>query len=501
VVVGWQQTGAPRLSRCIGPALTILLPLTLVLALLPASGPARAATLSRGGFITSATVSAASFASGDTVSIVVHVTSGANTTARVFVDLYTPTATVLNPVTFENEAFVAGVERTFPVTWQVPGAATAGGYSVEVRIFDPNVVAPLHVNDSAAFFTVGMAGGWPPGGPVRIMPLGDSLTDGYTVEGGYRIDLRTLLVSAPKDVDFVGSRYNGPPGLADKNHEGHVGWRIDELAGGITPWLRAYQPQIVLLMIGTDDMLQGFDPAGAPGRLGALIDQIKAALPGAPIVVSSLPRVSDADALVRIQTFNDAIPSVVAARGSTVTYVDAYTAIQPSHLDVDGVHLTTEGYSQLAQVWYPAVIAALGHLPEPTATFTPTATQTATSTQTPTPTLVPSPTSTPAPCAPRPPVLVSVRTIGGGRLGFTITATGAGNGLREIRVGAARNATIEIAGSTGAGNFVVPLPGVPASVQGTVTRTRAGEAVHVPLVVVDQCGEWQTFVGGGPNAF
>ena len=33
-----------------------------------------------------------------------------------------------------------------------------------------------------------------------------------------------------------------------------------------------------------------------------------------------------------------------------------------------------------------------------------------------------------------------------------------------------------------------------------VRRLAAG-AVHVPLVVVDGCGEWQSFVGGGATAF
>jgi lysophospholipase L1-like esterase len=486
----------------------VLLPLALILAMQPASGSVGAATLSRGGFTTSATVSAANVSPGDMVTIDVHVTSSASAVVGVSVDLYSPTASILNPVTFDNETFVAGAERTFPVTWSVPGGAAVGGYSVEVRIVDPHVVTPVHANDSAAFFMVGMAGGWPPGGPVRIMPLGDSLTDGYTVEGGYRIDLRTLLATAHHDVDFVGSRYGGLPVLTDKNHEGHIGWRIDELSGGVAPWLQVYQPQVVLLLIGTNDMLQSFDPSGAPGRLGALIDQIKAALPGAPIVVSSLPRVSDADALQRIQTFNAAMPGVVASKGSTVTFVDAYAVIQPGHLYSDGVHLTTEGYSQLAQVWYPAVMSALGHLPEPTATLTPTPTQTptstptrtATATETPVPTLAPIPTSTSAPCAPRPPVQVSAQAIGG-RLGVTIAVTGAGNSLRVIRVGAARNATIEIANRSGTADFTAPLVGSPTSIVGTVTRVRPGQAVHVPLVVVDQCGEWQTFVGGGPNAF
>ena len=60
---------------------------------------------------------------------------------------------------------------------------------------------------------------------------------------------------------------------------------------------------------------------------------------------------------------------------------------------------------------------------------------------------------------------------------------------------------LDVAGSAGTAGFSVTLAGSPASVTGTVTRLHAGEAVHVPLVALDQCGAWPTFVGGGPNAF
>jgi hypothetical protein len=33
-----------------------------------------------------------------------------------------------------------------------------------------------------------------------------------------------------------------------------------------------------------------------------------------------------------------------------------------------------------------------------------------------------------------------------------------------------------------------------------IQRLNSG-AVIVPLTVIDGCGEWRTFVGGGPNAF
>ena len=42
------------------------------------------------------------------------------------------------------------------------------------------------------------------------MPLGDSLTDGYNIPGGYRIELVSRLDADDLDVDFVGSLRNGP---------------------------------------------------------------------------------------------------------------------------------------------------------------------------------------------------------------------------------------------------------------------------------------------------
>jgi hypothetical protein len=35
----------------------------------------------------------------------------------------------------------------------------------------------------------------------------------------------------------------------------------------------------------------------------------------------------------------------------------------------------------------------------------------------------------------------------------------------------------------------------------TVTRVAPGQATTIPLTVVDECGAWPTFVGGGPSAF
>src|SRR5688572_17581059 len=74
-------------------------------------------------------------------------------------------------------------------------------------------------------------------GGVRVMPLGDSITEGTQVPGGYRVGLWQRLSGAGYRVDFVGTQFNGPAALGDHDHQGHPGWRIDQIDANITGWL------------------------------------------------------------------------------------------------------------------------------------------------------------------------------------------------------------------------------------------------------------------------
>lgn len=76
--------------------------------------------------------------------------------------------------------------------------------------------------------------------------------------------------------------------------------------------------------------------------------------------------------------------------------------------------------------------------------------------------------------------------------------------MRKIVIPRAENAQVEILGQTigaGGGSATPPIPS--QSVTFTVARQPAGSqvTVTVPIVVTDDCGEWKTFVGGGPTAF
>jgi lysophospholipase L1-like esterase len=193
--------------------------------------------------------------------------------------------------------------------------------------------------------------------PIRIMPLGDSLTEGSYVPGGYRVGLWSRLEADGLCVDFVGSQDGGPRSLPDRQHEGHPGWRIDQIAGSMAPWLLRERPDIVLLLIGTNDVVQGYALDAAPRRLGTLLDLIAATLPGCRVVVASIPPLAEPEYQQRARAYNAALADVVAARGQRVSYVDAFSALDVADLDADGIHLSAGGYDKLAAVWHPAVRA------------------------------------------------------------------------------------------------------------------------------------------------
>ncbi|MDP4180635.1 MAG: carbohydrate-binding protein [Bacillota bacterium] len=195
---------------------------------------------------------------------------------------------------------------------------------------------------------------------TKVMPLGDSITDGITVAGAYRTKLWQNIISNGQTVDFVGSMTGGPSELGDKNHEGHSGWRIDQIDSNINTWMDTYKPKIVLLHIGTNDISQKYDLNNAPTRLSGLIDKICAKLPsGGKLYVAKIIPISYAD----VTSYNAQIPTIVqnkVSQGKPVYMVDMNKALTVSDLG-DGVHPNAAGYGKMADVWYNAIKADLGN--------------------------------------------------------------------------------------------------------------------------------------------
>jgi hypothetical protein len=107
----------------------------------------------------------------------------------------------------------------------------------------------------------------------------------------------------------------------------------------------------------------------------------------------------------------------------------------------------------------------------------------------------------PALCSPRPPVRVGSRSGGGGRLAVTIEGTDQQNTLRTLRFTRLTNAEVDVADQIGRGSpFSLDLASGVSRVDVQARRLVGGRPWTVQVIVVDRCGEWPTFFGGGPNA-
>jgi lysophospholipase L1-like esterase len=198
-------------------------------------------------------------------------------------------------------------------------------------------------------------------GGVRLMPLGDSITDGFGTPGGYRPGLWRLIEGGGGRVDFVGSMRNGPARLGDHGHEGHSGYRIDQLDAYIGGWLRAARPRTVLLHIGTNDIVQNHDLRDAPKRLSALIDRILAGAPGVELFVARITPLADPSWEARVRAYNAAMTGVVRDKGPHAHLVDMHDALTLGDL-ADGVHPNAGGYAKMSTVWYDALRSVPGSL-------------------------------------------------------------------------------------------------------------------------------------------
>jgi lysophospholipase L1-like esterase len=197
------------------------------------------------------------------------------------------------------------------------------------------------------------------------LPLGDSITNGFGYLGGYRVELFRKAHAAGRNITFTGSLSNGPAmvdGVAfPTNNEGHNGWKINQLVPLIPDPAFQQEPHIILLMIGTNDLLQSDDLANAPKRLATLIDSLTLNAPDALIVVAKVTPLTSGASGSAVQPYNAAIPALIDARvsaGKHLMLVDMFTGFNVALL-TDGIHPSKQGYEQMAGVWYNAISGLL----------------------------------------------------------------------------------------------------------------------------------------------
>ncbi|HVQ95128.1 MAG TPA: cellulose binding domain-containing protein [Mycobacteriales bacterium] len=235
----------------------------------------------------------------------------------------------------------------------------------------PVLYAVLAALVAAVTFTVARPATVSAAAPIKIMPLGDSITGG---PGCWRAYLwNHLQTTGFTNIDFVGSQPGGgcPGGFAyDGDNEGHGGFAATGIAdqNQLPPWLDAARPDIVLMHLGTNDTWGGFIPTAT--KLAAytkLVGQMRASNPNMKIVVAKIIPMNPpgcATCAPDVVALNNAIPGWAAGlttAQSPIVVADLWTGFDTvADTNGDGVHPNDAGFRKMADRWYPALTPLLG---------------------------------------------------------------------------------------------------------------------------------------------
>ena len=197
---------------------------------------------------------------------------------------------------------------------------------------------------------------------TRVLPLGDSITRGFGTDS-YRAPLAASLDEHGCQYDFVGTlnrvRNNEPHAATfDWDHEGHGGYTTEMILMELSTFLEGHVPDIVLVQLGTNDLLQDVDGDLSEENLGDIIEALRTENPAVAVLLAKIipgtdPRLSE------VAAYNERVQKVADAKNEAaapVVVVDLATGFDTaSLLNADGIHPTAEGDSLLSGIWYDAL--------------------------------------------------------------------------------------------------------------------------------------------------
>jgi len=195
---------------------------------------------------------------------------------------------------------------------------------------------------------------------VRLLPLGDSITQANKDHQSYRVWLWQMLESQSIAVDFVGSmdaNYQGDPSFPegfDRNHEGHWGWRSDEILEKLPEWLQLYDADIALIHLGTNDCLQNQAASETLDELKRIAILLRQDKPEIKIAFSTLgPNTwRNAECLEQINQGLHQLSAELSTEQSEISVVEIHAQLQPSEHLYDGLHPHQSGEKVIAESWF-----------------------------------------------------------------------------------------------------------------------------------------------------
>jgi GDSL-like Lipase/Acylhydrolase family len=203
--------------------------------------------------------------------------------------------------------------------------------------------------------------------PTRILIVGDSLTlsrhamyswryrlDKEFHRQGVAFDFVGSLSSPHLDPGYPPSQYADPN--FDQDHFCKAGWWLrDAIHGSLAAEVAKQHPDVVVLELGTADVVYGDSPAVTATRMRSAIAEIRTAAPSVRIILPQVLTRIRPDPTINVRTLDyDSLLPALAAEVSTaqspVTVADTLTGWTPKMpYAMDGSHFTPTGEAFYAQ--------------------------------------------------------------------------------------------------------------------------------------------------------
>ncbi|WP_431873083.1 SGNH/GDSL hydrolase family protein [Nocardiopsis eucommiae] len=220
----------------------------------------------------------------------------------------------------------------------------------------------------------------PPDGELRIMMVGDAATQGSSGDHTWRYHLWSHLSQQDVEFDFVGpsddmysldSEEPGDLNYAepdfDTDHAARWGATARELSSDIAQVAAEHDPQYLLLLAGTEDILAGGGADQALDGVAETVSTVRVVLDDARFVVGELPDVDGTDDDRRINDeiarFNMGLVDLagqLTSATSPVVVAQVAREYAPAFDNWDATHPNVRGELKIAAAFADALAAPLG---------------------------------------------------------------------------------------------------------------------------------------------